>query len=204
MPLRNKARYVYVDYTNDGRPFYVGQGTSHRVKCFKRNPRHAAIIKMHGIHREVVFITSIEQLAHNVEVELIAELKTRHGLQGHWGANLTDGGEGITNVDAESRAKMSAARKRRDPPSKETRRRIGEATTRSHTGRRRSEETKRKLSIAASERRYSDEYKQRMSEIKKGHKHSPETKAKIATSCKLARARMPAQPSNATPTSPQE
>jgi len=88
--------YVYIDSTTEiiPRPFYVGIGNLARVRKLKRvNPRHTAICKAYGQQREVVLMTTVEQIVLDEETTLIALLKTLHGADGNWGANHTTGGE---------------------------------------------------------------------------------------------------------------
>jgi hypothetical protein len=87
----------------------------------ERNVVHTRIAYKHGVHREVVLMTSVERIALDVEIQLIAELKTQCDLSGHWGANLTAGGEGLSNPSPQVRVKMSIAQRRRSPDSQETR-----------------------------------------------------------------------------------
>jgi hypothetical protein len=47
-----------------------------------------------GFERRVILCTRDREFAIAEEIRLIAELKTQRGQPGHWGANLTSGGEG--------------------------------------------------------------------------------------------------------------
>lgn len=122
--------FVYVDYTDDGRPFYVGKGNIGRVRGARRNQLHTNIAKKHGCRRELVLCTSVEAITLSFEIELIAELKTHHGMPGHWGANLTEGGEGLSNPSPDVRKRMSDAQRQRSPDTAETRRRKSESAKR--------------------------------------------------------------------------
>lgn len=113
--------FVYVDSTDNDRPFYVGKGNSSRVRFLKRNTLHTNISRKHGANREIVLITSVERVALDHEIDLIAELKTQHGLLGHWGANLCAGGEGLSNPSLKVRIRMSTSQRKRRPDSEETR-----------------------------------------------------------------------------------
>ena len=89
--------FVYVDRTNDGRAFYVGVGTSARLKKHERNAYWRNIAQKYGWtpeFREVVLVTSDRTLAFDNEIELISSLKTYHFDEVDWGANFTRGGEG--------------------------------------------------------------------------------------------------------------
>lgn len=122
--------FVYVDRTSDGRPFYVGKGNAGRVRLSRRNKLHSNIAAKHGLQRSVVFVTSVEQEALDHERVLIAEHKTQHGMEGHWGANLTEGGEGLSNPSPVVRQKMSESQKSRGPVSISSRQRMSEAVKR--------------------------------------------------------------------------
>jgi len=95
--MDQKKFYVYVDYTDDGRPFYVGKGSGGRAKIFNRNPLHENISNKYGIHRIIVYETYDENDAFATEIRLIGELETYEPF-GKGGANLTLGGEGITGA----------------------------------------------------------------------------------------------------------
>lgn len=88
---------VYTDWTTEEIPrvFYVGKGNRSRIKNFERNSVHVNITAKHGCQRVIVLETDDENEAFEVEIELIASLKTfMHGGEGWWGANLTLGGDG--------------------------------------------------------------------------------------------------------------
>lgn len=123
------AFFVYVDWTTEKhpRPYYVGKGNSGRVRYRKRNLVHDRIAKKHGFRREIALMTSVESITLDVEVQLIAELKTRCGVPGHWGANLTAGGEGLSNPSPCTRVKMSESQRKRCPDTLDTRRRKSES-----------------------------------------------------------------------------
>lgn len=105
--------FVYVDFTDDGRPFYVGKGLLQRVKARSRNRYHDRVAKKHGMHREVVLETACEFEALNREIRLIAELHTFTG-DPRWngiGTNFTQGGEGLQGHvrSRRTRAKIAAS-----------------------------------------------------------------------------------------------
>lgn len=87
---------TYVDRTSSGVPFYVGKGNPQRTLNLTRNNRHTNVSRKHGIVREIVLLTTVESIAYEREIELIAELNTfvddpsYNGV----GCNLTRGGEG--------------------------------------------------------------------------------------------------------------
>lgn len=107
--------FVYVDRTDDGRPFYVGKGTYRRVHTRERDNAHwKSIAVKHGRQREVVYGTKDEAAAYEFEAHLIALYDTFNG----WGANHTAGGPcGQTGLkrSAASRLRMSIARRGQVP-----------------------------------------------------------------------------------------
>lgn len=162
--------FVYVDYTDDGQPFYVGKGTTHRVKQMERNQHHDRVAAKHGCRREVVLETPFEFEAFNREIRLVAELHTftRDPLWNGIGTNHTIGGEGPTGkvVSAEGRARMSAAKRNM---SAETKAKIAAAS------RNKSVETREKISAAGRRRKHSPETKAKMAASHKGKKLAPPT-----------------------------
>ena len=133
--------FVYVDYTDDGRPFYVGKGTYKRVHTRERNNDHWKSIRdKHGWRREVVYGTKYEDAAYEYEAFLIAEHNTFHG----WGANHTAGGScGQTGLkrSEETRWKLRESHLGKTPWNK---------------GKPQSEEHRRKNSESRKGKKYSD------------------------------------------------
>jgi hypothetical protein len=73
------------------------------------------VVREHGLRRRIVLCTKDEKFALEVEVRLIAELRTyryddRPGLRG---TNLTRGGEGVSGLvpSVETRRRMSVSRR---------------------------------------------------------------------------------------------
>jgi hypothetical protein len=123
-----------------------------------RNKQHTNVAVKHGFHREVVIATSIERLALDEEIRLIAETHTYVGDPEYngVGCNFTNGGEGRGKiVSDETRKKMSDA-KRGKKYSEKARRRMSEAK------RNISNETRQKLADRA--RNISDETRKRISD----------------------------------------
>ena len=141
---------VYVDYTKepDPRPFYVGKGSEGRVRDFKRNDLHESIAKKYGIERRVEFETDNEQEAFEKERELINRYRTFMNHEpGQWGANFTQGGDGTSGWQPSKETRKRIGDNQRGwKHTEESKKAIGEATIRIHTGKKRSEETRRKLS----------------------------------------------------------
>lgn len=82
--------FVYVDYTDGNRPFYVGKGNESRIKEKERNSDWKLIAEEFGQHRQVVYSSKDEDDAYAAEKWLVAYHNTFHG----WGANLNEGGRG--------------------------------------------------------------------------------------------------------------
>lgn len=143
--------FVYEDWTLESIPrcFYVGKGDRGRIKSLQRNKHHQNIIKKYGIDRRIVLATTIEQLALDTEIELIAEHKTFvHGTDYVFGANYTRGGEGTSGFrpTLKTRLKMKASAKNRPPVSSETK------TLLSKIRKNPPESTRKKLSEASQRR----------------------------------------------------
>ncbi len=156
--------FVYVDWTNEEipRPYYVGKGQEKRVKSKRsRNKLHENLTRKYGLDRRVEFSTDSEQEAYNIERELIAKYKTYvHGNEGHWGANFSLGGDGSSghvwaHTD-ETRQKLHLA----------------------HIGRKKSEETKRKMSEAARRRAADPVWREKMKLVASQRWQNPEHRKK--------------------------
>jgi len=100
--------YVYEHTRNDTNEiFYVGKGKegSGRASCkYGRNQYWQNIVNKVGftVRKKIVEIKD-EELSFLIEVERISQLREL----GFKLCNLTDGGEGLSNPSAETRAKMS-------------------------------------------------------------------------------------------------
>lgn len=109
--------HTYVDWTTDGRPFYVGMGTDNRLsRRFGRNKHHTHVAKKHGLNRKIVATFPDRTGAVDLEVKLIADHHTfvddpnYNGI----GCNYTTGGEGCP-CSEETRRKISASKVGRTP-----------------------------------------------------------------------------------------
>lgn len=115
--------YVYILVRPDGRVFYVGKGKNNRIfdhdkearrghRCYKCNIIRKIWEQGKTYQRYFVFTTTDENEAYAYERELIAQYG-RGNL-----ANLTDGGEGLSNPTAETREKLAASSRGKSPANK--------------------------------------------------------------------------------------
>ena len=126
----------------------------------KRNVIHSHIAKKHGRRRIIVFETLYERWALDREIELIALLKTQTGILGNWGANLSTGGEGLSNPSPEVRSRMSQAQRTRPTDTLATR---------------------QKKSLSAKKLNANLAVRKRKSEQLRSHIRTPEHCARIST-----------------------
>ena len=146
--------------------FYVGKGVKQRhLDFYHRNKHHASITKKYGQENILVgkIECSSEKNAFMLEVGLIKCLRRMQVKL----ANKSDGGEGASGVKHTQKTKDLLSEQRK--------------------GKKMSEETKRKLSVAnkgkikgPTGKKMSEETKRKISESKKGKKHTLEAKKKIS------------------------
>lgn len=98
--MKKRKFFVYVDYTSNGVPFYVGKGTCWRLLNKERNSKHTRIAKKHGQERQVVLETFDEKFAFQIEIQFIKEFHTFHHdpLAHEYASNFTLGGDGPTGL----------------------------------------------------------------------------------------------------------
>lgn len=108
--------YVYVLAYPDGKPFYVGKGQRSRIFCHEADSKntHKKSYKLNTIralrksgqpvHYYIDSFHSSDELAYAREKDLIHSIG-RHDLGMGCLTNLTDGGEGISNLSDQSRRK---------------------------------------------------------------------------------------------------
>lgn len=153
--------YTYLWLRESGTPYYAGKGTG----------RRAFSSSAHGVHRPVDRVRILiqefpsEEDAFEAEKFLIAYYG-RIDLGTGCLRNLTDGGEGTSNPDEETRRKIREAR------AKQTF----------------SDETRRKISISGKGRKYPPEFGQQIRERQLGNKNgigkrSEEARRNISLGC---------------------
>ena len=172
--------YVYEHWRPDrDECFYVGKGKAGRANSMsKRNLHHKAIqTKLHrlGLAVEVKFVSFglTEEQAFNLEKERISFWR---GI-GLDLANLTSGGDGISNFShsEKTKIKMSVSAKKANTPE------VRKKKSDSRKGIVFSEETRKKISKSLigqkrAKGKRSEEFRKKISSILKGKKLSPEQK----------------------------
>jgi hypothetical protein len=181
--------YVYKHIRKDTNEiFYIGIGKAKTrlYSKYSRNQHWKSIVNKAGFYAEIIEDNLSWEDACTKEKELI-QFYGRDDLNEGTLVNMTDGGEGISNVNADVVAKIVSSRKWYKH-SDETKKKISEI----NTGRKQSDAAKLNQSIAAKNRpsnrkgvNLSDETKQKISFAKKGKPInrivpiSEETKQKI-------------------------
>jgi hypothetical protein len=165
--------YTYAYLREDKTPYYIGKGQGKRIYSTKKN------IKPPKDKSRIIFLKKnlTEEEAFRHEIYMIAVFG-RKDLGTGILHNMTDGGEGISNLSDETRKKMSEVKKGENNP---------------NYGKTASEETRKKLSEARKGEKnhnygkiFSEEHRRKLSEAKKGENHhnygktlSEETRRKI-------------------------
>jgi hypothetical protein len=175
--LRNKDSFTAPAKT----PYYIGKGLGNRAYVKHKVP-------LPNDRSNIIFLKEnlTEEEAHIYEMETISAYG-RKDIQTGILHNRTNGGEGSSNPSEDTRKKMAHAKRNE---SAETRRRRSEAA-KNRPRRLTSEETKRKISEANLGKKRSDESKAKMSRAatgrpssKKGVPESEETRRKKSISAK--------------------
>jgi hypothetical protein len=195
--------YTYAHYKPQGGLFYIGKGHANRAYNTKdRNIHWRRVVAKYGKpHVEILANWNTEKEALDHEKLLITSFKE----MGFVLANITDGGEGCTGLrhteEVKQRIRMLNTGRKATPEQIEKLRLAG--LNRKHTpetlakmsiaqkgntngkgnfGSKRSEETKKKLSIAKTGTKMSYEHRAIISATHKGKKQSPEQiKKRIAS-----------------------
>lgn len=95
--MNEEQIYLYIDFTNDNIPFYVGVGLQSRIDNYKkcaRNNKHWIISKKYGCNRQSFEMKNREE-ASMFEKKLIKVLKTNYKIHSNneYAANGSNGGE---------------------------------------------------------------------------------------------------------------
>jgi len=185
--------YTYAHKRPDGSIFYIGQGSAKYNRAHSKKSRNKYwqnIVNKNGYEVEILAYWNTSAEAKQHEVELISYLRN----QGITLVNMTEGGEGTVGFfpSQETREKLSAIQKRlQNSPERLA------FTKNLHTGRKRPESTKQKMSQSmkgntngegGKGRAFTDEHKTNLSLAHKGYVMPEEQKAKIREATKKARA----------------
>lgn len=160
--------FAYIHCKPDGTPFYVGKGALRRARYFgERNPHHRSVVAKYGVKNLLygVLECSDDATAYELERGLIKCLQ-RAGVRL---SNLTEGGDGGRNPTAETRARMSAAAKKRGVSVA-----CQLAKAAAKRGKPLSAEHKDKLRQIASGRKFTEEHRRNISESAKKRGMSPQ------------------------------
>jgi NUMOD3 motif len=148
--------YVYCHFKEDDmNPFYVGMGKTYK-RPFEtnksRNVFYKNIVKKHGVHVEMIVKDIDWDIAQWWEIRWIKALRNA----GYELSNATDGGDGLRNPSEETRKKISKIH-------------LGNKYC---LGRKLSDETKNKISIAHEGKEPNWEIINKLAEINKGNKYN--------------------------------
>ena len=154
MTTKDEAYFTYAHFRkSDGNIFYIGKGQSNRHFSYaNRNQHWHRIVNKHGLIIEKLDSWKNEIDALNQEKYLIKFFKDL----GYSLANMTDGGEGLSNPSQEVRERMSVNNAMKRP------------------------EVAQKISIARKGKLLSKEHKEKLSQVQTGRKLSDSTKAKMS------------------------
>lgn len=193
--------YTYIWRDADGVPFYVGKGKgrrAHDVSATRRSPEFIAVHSRGGCKVEIIDRFIHESQAHAHEVEMIEQ----YGRREHSGllVNKTDGGEGASGSvqSAYARAKISETNKQvyASDPTRSARVTVGNirrwrdpaARTKQSealSGRSKSEEHRRNISLAHTGKKLSDEHRANIGSAFRGKTLSAEHNAKVSESARF-------------------
>jgi hypothetical protein len=175
----NDKYYVYMDYTNDFIPFYVGKGKLHRIKQKRRNKKHTNISNIYGFNREIIEVES-EQAAFELEIKLIKDLKLNYckNKDNHFACNFTYGGEGSSGREVSPTTRKKISEKLIENPIKL----IGEKNP--MYGKHHNEDSLRKMSEKLTGRKQSEDHKKNKAKALTGKKRSKEICDKMSETSK--------------------
>lgn len=155
--------YVYVHYReSDGLPFYVGKGSCPYRYTQKtgRNKYWQRTAAKHGFRAEIIADGMSDKDAFDLEVKTISEMRA----SGQPIVNITAGGEGASGyMQTPEHIAKRVSKRIGQKWSKESRDRV--------KGRKKSAETRKKLSEAVRGFRHTEEAKRKISEAQTGRNH---------------------------------
>lgn len=173
----DKKFYVYAHFQeSDGRIFYIGKGNGDRAyRTRGRNAFWRHIVKKHGLTVKIIASGLLEEDSFRIEMSAIALCKN----MGARLANLTDGGEGNSgwNPSPESRRRMSESNVFRRPE-------FIEKMKKDRTGKKLSEEHKRKIGLAGIGRIRLESSNEKARQKMLGRKMTEEQRKKMSESQK--------------------
>jgi hypothetical protein len=183
--MTDRIYYTYAYLREDGTPYYIGRGKGGRAFAthkMGRPPKDRILF----LKKDLTFAESIDHERYMIFVFGRKDIGT--GIL----RNLTDGGEGVTNLALETRKKLSERRKgkatRTGPHSVESRQKMSE----SHTGKKLTEEHKKNIAKAVKGRRVKESTKAKLRETRAkqvpptlGQKRTPEQRARMSEAAKL-------------------
>jgi len=164
--------FVYIDWTLEDIPraFYVGKGTKIRLGKRERNAYWKSIRNKYGWRREAILATKDETHAFEQEKHFIAFFNTfENGEKGRWGANLTEGGEGVSGRPAWNKGIKTGPLKIDRP------------------GRKQSPESKAKIAAALRGRPKTREHVENVVAVTRGQKRAPLSKERVEALASLHR-----------------
>lgn len=142
-----KQFYVYIHKKPDGTPVYVGKGHGKRAyKLHGRNPYHQSVLdKYKG--QIIVEVTNCESEQAAFELEKIYVKQLRD--QGCRLANMTDGGEGHSGFQQSQETKDKRSNRLKQFYASDAGKSKNQELNRHRTGRKNTDATKHKMSLAA-------------------------------------------------------
>jgi hypothetical protein len=183
--MDDRIYYTYAYLREDGTPYYIGRGKGNRAFATHKmgTPLRERIL---FLKKELTFAESVTHERYMIFVFGRKDLGT--GIL----RNLTDGGEGVTNLAPETRQKISEKRKgqvnRVGPHTEETRAKM----SKSHTGKKLTEEHKKNISTAAKGKPLKESTKAKLREKRAkqipptlGQTRTPEQRARMSEAAKL-------------------
>lgn len=172
---RHEAKYCTYFHVNPvtKEVFYVGIGAKKRPNERKSRSNYwKNYVALHGFEVQIIHENQTKEEAISKEIEYIKEFGRKDKGAGSL-INLTDGGEGAFGV---------ICSKPKKPISEKTRQKIKANNAKYWLGKKRSEETGRKISEAKRGRKgkpLSDEHKEKIRQRNSGKKHTEEALQKI-------------------------